>query len=326
MSSSAIPVEQVSRFVTRLAIVIAVLVTLAPALGYLAFAWQDATEGLEHHSQIQSTLVSRYVTRNPEVWRDTHERLQETLTGFSMPDQRTTVIDNAQQTIGKLGPASLKTPVLSRQAPFYEFGVVAGMVRVESSLEKTINTASIIFILSGMLGTLVFAPMRRIPLAALTDSVRRLVRSEERFRRLTELSSDWYWEQDQHQRFISMSDGAKHSGFAVDAALGHRLKEIATGISLEAWADHQHKLDQRESFRDFDCAVRAITGDEIWLSVSGAPMFDDRGNFTGYHGTARDQTLRHRTESILRNQKELMNEMVERRTAELRAALERVEK
>ena len=326
MSSSSVPVEQVSRLVTQLAIGIALVGTLTPPLGYLAYTWKEAAAGLEHHSEIQATLVSRYVTRNPEVWHDTRERLMESLTGFAMPDQHTIVIDNAQQTIGELGPVFLKTPVIAREAPFHEFGIAAGIVRVEVSMAETLKTASVIFLMSRLLAALVFPPMRRIPLAALRDSVRRLVRSEERFRRLTELSSDWYWEQDKDHRFTAISDGARRSGLAVDASLGQTLWEIATGISLEAWAEHRRNLDEREVFRDFDCAVRTVAGEEIWISCSGEPTFDEQGHFAGYHGTARDQTLRRRTEHILRNQKELLNEMVEYRTAELRAALEQTKK
>jgi PAS domain S-box-containing protein len=322
MSSSSVPVEQVSRFVTQLAIGIAVLGTLTPPLGFLAYAWKEATEGLVHHSEIQAMLVSRYVTRNPEVWHDTRERLLESLTGVAMPDQHTIVIDNSQQTIGELGPLLLKTPVLSREAPFHEFGVAAGIVRVEVSMAETFSTASVILLLSGLLGALVFAPMRRIPLAALRDSVRRLVRSEERFRRLTELSSDCYWEQDKDHRFTSISDGAKRSGFDVEASLGRTLWEIATGTSLEAWAEHRRTLDARTAFRDVECAVRNDAGEEIWISSSGEPTFDEQGHFAGYHGTARDQTLRRRTESILRNQKDMLNEMVEQKTADLQNALE----
>jgi PAS domain S-box-containing protein len=322
MSSASVPVEQVSRFVTQLAIGIAVLVTLTPPLGYLAYAWKEATEGLAHHSEIQATLVSRYVTRNPEVWHDSRERLLESLAGFAKPDQHTIVIDNSRQTIGELGPLILKAPVLGREAPFYEFGVAAGIVRVEVSMEQTLSTASVMFLLSGLLGGLVFAPMRRIPLAALRDSVRRLVRNEERFRRLTELSSDWYWEQDKDHRFTSISDGARRSGFDVEASLGRSLWEITTGVSLEDWAEHRRTLDARTAFRDVECTVRTRAGEEIWISSSGEPTFDEQGHFAGYHGTARDQTLRRRTESILRNQKDMLNEMVEQKTADLRRELE----
>jgi PAS domain S-box-containing protein len=322
MSSSSVPVEQVSRFVRRLAIGIAMLVTLTPPLGYLAYSWKEAIEGLVHHSEIQAILVSRYVARNPEVWHDARERLLESLIGFATPGQHTIVIDSSQQTVGELGPLLLKTPVLSREAPFHEFGVAAGIVRVEVSMAETFSTASVIFLLSGLLGALVFAPMRRIPLAVLRDSVRRLVRSEERFRRLTELSSDWYWEQDKDHRFTSISDGAKRSSFDVEAALGRSLWEIATDVSLEDWAEHRRTLDARTAFRDVECAVRTGAGEEIWISSSGEPTFDEQGHFVGYHGTARDQTLRRRTESILRNQKEMLNEMVQQKTANLRRELE----
>ena len=112
----------------------------------------------------------------------------------------------------------------------------------------------------------------------------------------------------------------------MEASLGQTLWETATGISLEAWAEYRRNLDAREVFRDFECAVRTVAGEEIWISCSGEPTIDEQGHFVGYHGTARDQTLRRRTEAILCNQKELLNEMVEHRTKELRAALEQAKK
>lgn len=322
MSSPLRPVEQLSRFLTRLAAVIAVLVTFLPPLSYLAYAWQEADNGLEHHSELQATIVTRFVTRNPGVWHYTRERLMEGLVGFAMPDQRTMVIDNARRTIGEFGPAPLKAPVFAREAPFHEFGVPAGVVRTETSMADNLKTAGLILVLSGALGVLVFVPLRRVPLAALADSVRRLEESEERFRRLTELSADWYWAQDTEHRFTFVSSGAKRSGFDVTAPIGRTHWEMGAGIPLEAWSEHRCLLDARKPFRDFEYATHSAAGDERWISISGEPTFDAQGRFSGYQGTARDQTPQRRAENILRNQKEVLHDMVERKTAELRAALE----
>ena len=119
-----------------------------------------------------------------------------------------------------------------------------------------------------------------------------------------------------------ISSGAKRSGINVEASLGRTRWELAKGISLEAWAEHRQTLDARKPFRDFECAVTTETGDEIWISSSGEPTYDDEGVFAGYHGTARDQTPRHRAENILRNQTEVLNQMVEHKTADLQKALE----
>lgn len=321
-TSSFAQVEQIRRFLTRLATVIALLITLVPPVAYLANVWEDVAADLKHHSQLQAILVGRFVARHPEIWRDSRERLMEGLIGFGTAAQRTVVIDDSGQPIGETGPGSLTSPVIAREAVFFEFGVAAGVVRVETSMADNLKMANLIFLLSGLLGMLVFAPMRRIPLAALTDSVHRLARSEDRFRRLTELSADWYWEQDTTHRFVALSDGADRAGLDVRAALGKTRWEIGAGISDEAWAEHRCTLDARVPFRDFECTVRRADGEEVWISSSGEPTYDAQGKFAGYHGTTRDQTMRHQTENILRHEKALLDERVVQRTAELRAKLD----
>ena len=321
-SNPSAPLVQVSQFVNRLATVIALLVTFVPPVGFLTYSWKEVTEGLAHHSQLQATLVTRYVVRNPEVWHDTRERLTESLIGFAMADQRTTVIDNRQQIIGELGPSNLRSPVFREDAPFHEFGVPAGTVRTEVSMADSLQTASIILLFSGALGVLIFAPMRRIPLAALADNVKHLERSEERFRRLTEMSSDWYWEQDDKHCFTLISSGVNQSGIDVKALLGLPIAKLASDVSAESLRDLQKKLNNNEPFRDFEFTLHAGDGEPVWISCSGEPTFDDTGAFTGYHGTARNETLRRRTEIILRNQKEVLNKMVAVKTAELQNALD----
>jgi PAS domain S-box-containing protein len=321
MNRPALPLDDLDQFLAWFAAAIAALITFLPALGYLAFAWHEAGLNLEHQSRVQATSISRFVSRNPDVWHDTRERLLDSLAGLDLPFQHTLVIDNARGTIGELGVPAPHAPVLSREAVFFEFGVPVGVVRVEASMEEELKIAGFILLLSGLLGALVFGPLRRIPLAALTDSMRQLESSEERFRRLTEMSSDWYWTQDTANRYAFMSSGAERSGKEVTAFLGKTPWEQGTGVSAEAWAAHRCLLDARKPFKDFRYAIRIADGEERWLSVSGEPTFDAQGVFAGYHGTARDETLRNRAENIIRNQKEVLSEMVERKTADLQAAL-----
>ena len=321
MNSPALPLEHLERFLAWFAAAIAGLITFLPAFGYLALAWHEADIDLEHHSRVQAAAISRFVSRNPDVWRDTRERLLDSLAGLDLPPQRTLVIDNTRGAIGEIGAPTLHPPVLGREAAFFEFGVPVGVVRVEASMEESLKTVGFILLVSGMLGALVFGPLRRIPLAALTDGMRRLEKSEERFRRLTEMSSDWYWTQDTQNRYTFMSSGAERFGKEVTAFMGKTRWEQGMGISTEAWAAHRHLLDTRKPFKDFRYAIRTADGEERWVSVSGEPTFDAQGVFAGYHGTARDETLRNRAESIIRNQKDVLSEMVERKTADLQAAL-----
>jgi diguanylate cyclase (GGDEF)-like protein/PAS domain S-box-containing protein len=114
--------------------------------------------------------------------------------------------------------------------------------------------------------------------------------SEARFRALTELSSDWYWEQDEHFRFTVLGGKVYNStGLTMDQHLGKTPWEIESLNMNEAdWEIHRKVLNAHEPFRDLEVR-RPDTGPAAhWSSISGSPMFDRDGRFRGYHGIGRD--------------------------------------
>src|SRR5688572_11014418 len=78
--------------------------------------------------------------------------------------------------------------------------------------------------------------------------------SEDRFRSLSNLSSDWFWETDAEHRFLYSAPRATEvTGFAAPAYVGKRRWEVP-GLSPVSgdWAGHRKVLARRESYRDFD--------------------------------------------------------------------------
>ena len=125
-----------------------------------------------------------------------------------------------------------------------------------------------------------------------------LLASEARFRSLTDLSSDWYWEQDADFRFVRI-DGNASGPAAVgdDAAIGKtRWESGAEGVSASEWAAHRADLYAHRTFHDFQIQRRRPDGSLIWASISGTPIFDAHGAFKGYRGIGRDITERKRDE------------------------------
>ena len=119
-----------------------------------------------------------------------------------------------------------------------------------------------------------------------------LQESEARFRKLTELSSDWYWEQDAEFRLTFMSKllGEK-TGLDASAYLGRRRwDQPALNLSDADWAAHRAQLERHEPFRGFEMQREAPDGGTRWLSISGEPLFDAEGRFRGYRGVGRDIT------------------------------------
>jgi len=120
---------------------------------------------------------------------------------------------------------------------------------------------------------------------------RALRESEARFRSLTQLSSDWYWEQDSELRFIRF-EGPRKTDFG--SYLGKTTREI--GLEVEGGGDDNYSILVRSArpYRDVVMSY-ALFGEKRYISMSGEPIFD-RGRFSGYRGVARDITGRKRAD------------------------------
>jgi PAS domain S-box-containing protein len=125
--------------------------------------------------------------------------------------------------------------------------------------------------------------------------------SEARFRSLTELSADWYWEQDAELRFTYVSPGFPgRSRGEADAILGKRRWEFENVVPASGtWEDHRRVLEAREPFRDFEQITARADGTRLFISSSGHPVFDDAGNFKGYRGVGTNITVRKNAEQKL---------------------------
>ena len=124
--------------------------------------------------------------------------------------------------------------------------------------------------------------------------------NEARFRSLTELSSDWYWEQNEECRFVEFSGGIGKWGSDQNEAIGKRRWEIKGVVPVSgSWDEHKATLAARRPFRDFQYS--RVRGDGVahYVSASGHPVYDDAGRFLGYRGVATDITGRKSTEEDL---------------------------
>jgi diguanylate cyclase (GGDEF)-like protein/PAS domain S-box-containing protein len=134
-----------------------------------------------------------------------------------------------------------------------------------------------------------------------------LLESEARFRSLTSLSADWYWEQDEELRFTLLSPGFEAAfGFGAAEYLGKRRWEMPLEDGAAAALDsHRRVLEAHQPFRDLLIARRAADGRTHSALVSGEPVFDARGRFRGYRGVGRDVTAQREAETELRASREL---------------------
>ena len=143
------------------------------------------------------------------------------------------------------------------------------------------------------------------------DTFRALRESEARFRSLTELSSDWYWEQDADMRFVNTAGVTDaRGGITPGAHIGKCRWELPhTEIVNQTWEQHKALLAARKPFRDLLLRRTDIDGEAHFVSVAGKAIFDGLGAFRGYQGVASDITARVRAEEALQRANEQLGQL-----------------
>jgi PAS domain S-box-containing protein len=116
--------------------------------------------------------------------------------------------------------------------------------------------------------------------------------SEARYKSLTELASDWYWEQDETGRFTKVSGPVLEMlGLQVDSLQGDPIGDQQGWDATEREA-LRAAIDARQPFLDFGFSRLRPDGTMQHYRVSGEPMFTQACRFTGYRGIGVEITNR----------------------------------
>ncbi len=115
---------------------------------------------------------------------------------------------------------------------------------------------------------------------------------EERFRRLTALSSDWYWEQDADFRFVFFDGPVLGDAVKLPPLLLGRQRGELPGVEPynTRWEAHSADLDAHRTFVGMILRYARPDGAVSFYSISGEPRYDEDGRFAGYRGVGRDVT------------------------------------
>jgi diguanylate cyclase (GGDEF)-like protein/PAS domain S-box-containing protein len=140
-------------------------------------------------------------------------------------------------------------------------------------------------------------------------SIRRLTQvqhSETRFRDLTSLSADWFWETDAEHRTTWISGGPTVATFFGDTpTYGKRIWEIP-GVEVEARSLEalRERLGVQQPFFDLEIGRTDKRGARQIHIISGQSRLGAGGRFLGYRGVGRDITEQRRAEDALSQAKE----------------------
>jgi PAS domain S-box-containing protein len=140
-----------------------------------------------------------------------------------------------------------------------------------------------------------------LDVTSLKQSERRLRKSEQKYRLLVESTPDWVWMCDEEGRQI-------FSNKAVKQILGYEVQEILGTSAFNLMHPEDRKRTQRW-FQKAKSQKRAWKGNVIrwqhkdksirFLETIAKPIFDAKGNLTGFTGIDRDVTARKQAEETL---------------------------
>ncbi|WP_321392391.1 sensor histidine kinase [Emcibacter sp.] len=139
---------------------------------------------------------------------------------------------------------------------------------------------------------------------------------QQRFRDFARATSDWYWEVDRDYRITFVSERLTSlTGLPAFMMNGKRFEQIGT---LKKDIDGEEIicddfLDLYKPFRDYLLVIEDQDGEEVYIHLSGVPLFDsETGAFQGYRGAGMDVTVNYRARmETLAVQKSLENTLEE---------------
>ncbi len=128
--------------------------------------------------------------------------------------------------------------------------------------------------------------------ATVQERTAELRESEARYRSLTELASDWYWEQDENGHFTKASGPVLEMlGIRVDALKGDLGSAHVAGWNQGEQGELQARIAARQPFLDFVVSRVNSDGSQQQFLVSGEPMFSQSCRFIGYRGIGVERSV-----------------------------------
>jgi len=120
------------------------------------------------------------------------------------------------------------------------------------------------------------------------EAIMTLENEQAKFRSLVSMSSDWFWEQDNHFRFTYIS--SRYLGrddINSERLIGKTFWEVEQEEALPAY---RRLVEAHHPLVNFELSFHGESGKKHFITFNGEPIFDEENTFKGYRGVGRDIT------------------------------------
>lgn len=191
----------------------------------------------------------------------------------------------------------------------FKYKRISSMIGIVFSI-----TASLLFVV------FTWAWALRSQVKSKTESIslknQELRKSEEKFRIITENSSDVIWHLDAsfNLTYISQAD-ERIRGFRKEEVIGKSLFSILKpeGIEMLKEANRQRMNDLSRGIRSapaiYELEELCKDGSWVWVEATATAFFDRDGKISGYHGVSRDISERKKAELLLKQREIELKEL-----------------
>ena len=192
----------------------------------------------------------------------------------------------------------------------------------ESEYKLLARNIGIVFVIAALLFVIVFIWVwsLRSQIKKKTETLNlknlELQRSEEKFRIITENSSDIIWHLDNNfiLTYISPAD-ERIRGFKKEEVIGQSLFSILKpeGIEMLKEANKKRMLDLSMGIKFapviYELEEICKDGSWVWVESTATAFYDKDGKISGYHGVSRDISERKKAELLLKEQESQLREL-----------------
>lgn len=290
--------NQLTRFLTRLSIIISVLVGTSVPISYGLIAYHDLGDSLSFKAQIKANSQTELITSMPDMWMYAENRIQGLLkrAPIVFDNEQVQLFDSEGSLITSAGKA-INPPLIQRSYPLYDIGTIVGEVVVSASLVNFIINTIKAAVLGFVLAFLLFFTMRLIPIRHLKKISDELYEEKERAFVTLDSINDAVLRTDVEARlrFINTA-GEKMLGQSLQKLKGRPISDILHISEHHSGEPIVNALVKALSSRmEVSCNRQSMlcVGDNIKIAIEerAAPIFNNKGELSGAVLCLRDVTV-----------------------------------